>query len=445
MKLDLLIKPKSFLIENFGCQMNVADSAEIRDSLLKNGYIESFDRLPDLIILNSCAVRASAEDRIYIRLKYYARLKLKKRFTLVLVGCVAQKEKENILKEIPEVDLVIGTHQKSQILQLVEHCTDEDSLNISSKTFYDFGSYKFNSAIPSSKYPFKSDVIIIHGCNKFCTYCIVPFTRGVEISRKSFDIISNVRELVDIGVSEILLLGQNVNSYGQDNNDIQFYELLYELNKISGLKRIRFLTSHPKDFSHNLIRVIKESNKVCKYIHLPLQSASNTVLKKMERDYTFEHYMNIIYELRKEVPHVVLSTDILVGFPYESEKDYEETFEAVKRIRFDTAFMFKYSIRSGTESSNYPDIVDEEEKKRRLQCIIDVQHQITKEQNLKDLGRTEEVLFESKSKNNPRELLGKTDGNKPVVIRLDESEIGKYKTIVLKSLKGNTFCGELIS
>ncbi|MDH4129992.1 MAG: TRAM domain-containing protein, partial [Spirochaetota bacterium] len=149
--------------------------------------------------------------------------------------------------------------------------------------------------------------------------------------------------------------------------------------------------------------------------------------------------------LRKEVPHVVLSTDILVGFPYESEKDYEETFEAVKRIRFDTAFMFKYSIRSGTESSNYPDIVDEEEKKRRLQCIIDVQHQITKEQNLKDLGRTEEVLFESKSKNNPRELLGKTDGNKPVVIRLDESEIGKYKTIVLKSLKGNTFCGELIS
>ncbi len=442
---------KTFIIENFGCQMNLADTSEVKKALSNDGYIEAEDS-PDIVILNSCAIRETSEERIYGRLRHYSVLKKKKPFTLVLMGCVAQKEKDNILKVNPSVDMVIGTHQKSRIPEILSDYLLKDERN-QSETFMEqsaiqvfdrLGDYEFSTSVPSTRYPFKADITIIHGCNKYCSYCIVPYTRGTEMSQKSGKIIDNVKDLVSQGLTEIQLLGQNVNSYGQDNNDIPFSELLYKLNEINGLKRIRFLTSHPKDFNSELIDVIQECDKVCKYIHLPLQSASDFVLNKMKREYTYEHYRSIISELKEKIPHCVLSTDILVGFPYESVEDFEKTLEAMKEIRYDTAYMFKYSVRTGTASANYPDLVDEAEKKRRLQLIIDTQHKIVKEQNEKDLGKTEEVLLERVSRKSTNQLLGKTDGNKPVVIEADKSMIGSYQTVQLEGLKGNTFHGTLI-
>ncbi len=439
---------KTFIIENFGCQMNLADTSEVKKALSNNGYIERDDS-PDIVILNSCAIRETAEERIYGRLRHYSVLKNKKPFTLVLMGCVAQKEKDNILKVNPSVDLVIGTHQKSRIPEILSDylLKDQDTRSGTSieepamQVFDRLGDYEFSTSVPSTRYPFKADITIIHGCNKYCSYCIVPYTRGTEMSQKSGEILNNVKDLVSQGVTEIQLLGQNVNSYGQDNNDIPFSELLYKLNETNGLKRIRFLTSHPKDFNSELIDVIQECDKVCKYIHLPLQSASDKVLDKMKREYTYEHYRSIISELKEKIPYIVLSTDILVGFPYESEEDFEKTLEAMKEIRYDSAYMFKYSVRRGTESANYSDLVDDAEKKRRLQLIIDTQHRITKEQNERDLGKTEKVLLESVSRNNPKQLLGKTDGNKPVVVEADKGMIGTYQTVQLDRLKGNTFHG----
>ncbi len=439
--LSLAKESESFRIENFGCQMNVADTAEIENSLLLEGYVQAEYGLADVVILNSCAVRVSAEERILGRLRHYSMLKAKKDFTLVLMGCVAQKEKENIFKKAPYVDLVIGTHQKHRLTSILKG----HSASRANGVYSSFDGYSFSQAVPSTKYYFKADITIIHGCNKFCTYCIVPYTRGSEVSRSSSDIMQNVKSLVDSGVTEILLLGQNVNSYGQDNLDITFAELLANLNEINGLRRIRFLTSHPKDFTLDLVDVIAKSNKVCNYVHLPLQSASDYVLRWMKRDYTYEHYLGIISALRKRIANIVISTDILVGFPYEADGDFEMTLRAIKDIRYDQAFMFKYSVRTGTESANYSDIVGEDEKRRRLSIIIDCQHAISKEINHNQLNTVEEVLFEGISKNNSAELIGKTNGNKPVVVPLASKHIGQYKKVLLRSIKGNTFLGELIS
>lgn len=434
-----LTKNKTYIFENYGCQMNTADSDEVKASLLDYGYHEVSTGTADLVILNSCAVRGTAEERIYSRLSHYAGMKKKEAFTLVLMGCVAQKDKEKVIKKIPEVDFVIGTHEKSRLTQII-HEHNEDQL----KVYGDLGGYTFSDSVPSSKYPFKADMTVIHGCNKFCTYCIVPYTRGEEISRSSMDIINNAKALIDKGVTELLLLGQNVNSYGKDNFDISFSELLLQLNKLEGLKRIRFLTSHPIDFNFDLINIIRDCDKVCNYIHLPLQSASDRVLKYMKREYTFNHYMDIINELKKKVPDVVLSTDILVGFPYEEEEDFKLTLNAVKDIQFDTAYMFRYNTREGTEAANYIDPLSDEEKRRRVGLIIETQQAITKEKNQMDIGKVEEILLESKSKNKDNELLGKTAGNKPVVVEAEESEIGTYIQVKLMSLSGNTFISQRI-
>lgn len=430
---------KTFILENYGCQMNTADTDEVKSSLLDFGYQQVEGEKADLVILNSCAVRGTAEERIYSRLSHYAGVKKKQPFTLVLMGCVAQKDKNKVLEKVPAVDFVIGTHEKSRLTQII-HDSNEDQL----KVYGDLGNYEFTPSVPSFKYPFKADMTVIHGCNKYCTYCIVPYTRGEEISRPSSDVIENTKRLIQNGVTEVLLLGQNVNSYGKDSKDINFAELLLKMNDIEGLKRIRFLTSHPIDFNFDLINIIRDCDKVCNYVHLPLQSASDKVLKYMKREYTFEHYMEIINELRNKVPDVVLSTDLLVGFPYEEENDFLLTYEAVKNIGFDTAYMFRYNTREGTEAATYPDPISDEEKRRRVGLIIETQQEITKEKNHADLGKTEEILLESKSKNNANQLLGKTSGNKPVVVEAKENEIGSYIQVKLKSLNGNTFIAERI-
>lgn len=448
-------KSLTFRLENFGCQMNVADAIETKNLLKKNGFRETTEEIPNIIILNSCAIRETSENRIYAKLREYASFKKEYPLVIVLTGCVAQKEGKRVLEKVPEVNLIIGTHEKYRIHEILKNYFEEEVSIYSSikgtyiqkpksEVFDSLGGYQFTESVKQKNSPFKADIIIIHGCNKFCSYCIVPYTRGEEMSQPSIKIIEEAKKLVDKGVTEICLLGQNVNSYGKDIQDISFSELLYKLNEIGGLRRIRFITSHPMDFTNELIDSIAECKNVCKYIHLPIQSASNSVLKRMRREYTYEHYLSIIERLRKKVHNLVLSTDILVGFCGETEDDFKKTYYALDQIRYDHAYMFKYSVRRGSESEKYTNDVHEEEKKRRLQLIIKRQHTITNEINLTNIGKIEEVLFENSSRNNPDDLIGKTDGNKPVVCKLDKSYIGKYVKVKLCELKGNTFIGNLI-
>ena len=460
----------SFKLENFGCQMNVTDANEIRNILLKKKFIEQKE-IADVVIINSCAIRHTSENRTYARLQHYASQKRHYPFILVLSGCVAQKEKEKIIERIPAVNLVIGTHEKWLLADIVESYIKDNPLKIDSTKNHNFNIkfphgksyesksktcgeerksfifdnlqiYQFTPSLPSKRYPFKSDIIIIHGCNKFCSYCIVPFTRGIEMSQKSSNIIESAKKLAGKGVTEICLLGQNVNSYGQDlDNEISFSKLLYKLNTVDGIKRIRFLTSHPMDFSEDLIDAIADNEKVCNYIHLPIQTASNKVLKDMRRNYTYEKYMRIIEKMREKVKPLTLTTDILVGFCGETKEEFQETLQAVKSIRYDQSFMFKYSVREGSEAERLEDSVSPEEKQERLQAIINAQLQITKEKNKEKLGTIREVLFEGYSKKDKDFILGKTEGNESVIIHSKNAKIGTYKKVKLDSLNGNTFIG----
>lgn len=436
----------SFYVETYGCQMNVADSNEVSKELIQKGFVESnTDSDADIIIINTCSVRATAEQRISGRLGYFKKKKeqLKKNenkeLTVVLMGCMAERLSRKLLEKFPVLDLVIGTHFKYKLADIISEYLSKNQKS----SFSGFEEYKFLDSSQDKNSKFKAYVPIIKGCNNFCSYCIVPYTRGKEVSKPSEDIITNVKTLVNEGVVEITLLGQNVNSYGKDNNDINFANLLLRLCEIYKLKRIRFITSHPKDISKELIEVIANNDKVCKYLHLPFQSASDKVLADMNRAYSFANYREIISYIRKLIPKIALSTDILVGYPTETDKDYQMTIKAVKELRFDSAFMFKYSVREGTKASKLNDSVSEEVKLQRLQNLINIQNKITKEKLKERLGDIEEVLFESVSKNNKKEILGKTDTFNNVVVEGEESLIGQVKRAKLSKLAGNTFKGEL--
>ncbi len=438
-----IIKEKSltFYIETYGCQMNLSDSNDMRKLLLNNGFVESINSSDaNIVVINTCSVRATAEQRIIGRLSHYKKEKKSKDFVILLTGCMAERLSEKLLKDFPELDIIVGTHFKSELDSIIKSFISSHQR----KSYSGFEGYKFINSYEDKILNFKAFIPIIHGCDNFCSYCIVPYTRGRQISRQSEEIIQNVQMLVDKGVIEITLLGQNVNSYGQDNNDISFAQLLQELSKMNGLERIRFITSHPKDISKELIHTIAENRKICKYIHLPFQSASNRVLADMNRGYTFEYYTETINYMKKIINNISLSTDVLVGYPTESENDYEMTVKAIKEIEFDTAFMFKYSIREGTSSSKLNDSIPEEEKIRRLQNIISIQNKITKKKNKEKIGTIEEILFESISKSNSTELLGKTDSFNDVVAEGDRSLIGKIKKVKITDLKGYTLKGQII-
>lgn len=427
--------------------MNVSDSNDIRKLLIDSGYEQSSTPIgSNIIIINTCSVRNTAEQRIEGRLGYYKKLnndlikKTNEKLTIILTGCMAERLSGDLLKTHPEINIIAGTHSKSKIPDLIK---DYDVLqkNICSTGF---DGYDFLNSVQDKKHNFKAYIPIIHGCNNYCSYCIVPYTRGREVSRSSKDIIENIKQLVNDGVIEITLLGQNVNTYGKDNSDISFAELLNKLTEINGLERIRFITSHPKDFNNDLIKVIAEKKKICKYLHLPFQSGSNKILKDMNRKYTIEEYREKIYNLKKVVPKIALSTDILVGYPTESESDYEDTLKIVEEIKFDTAFMFKYSLREGTKASTLIDNVPEEEKLSRLQHLIEIQNSITKEKLQERIGDMEEVLFENSSKKNKDEISGKSDTFNSVIVADDKSLIGKIKKVEFKELIGNTYKGIIV-
>ena len=432
-------------VVTFGCQMNFKDSEKLMGILSQIGYEETEDEHADLVLYNTCTVRENANLKIYGRLGYLSKIKEKNPDMIIgLCGCMMQEEHvvEKLNKSYKFVDLIFGTHNVFLLAELLYERL------ISGHKVEDIweGTTEVVEDLPAvRKYSFKSGVNIMYGCNNFCSYCIVPYVRGRERSRNPEDIVEEVKELVANGVVEVMLLGQNVNSYGKTlENPISFAKLLEKVEEVEGLKRIRFMTSHPKDLSDELIKVMAKSKKICKQMHLPLQSGSSRLLKIMNRHYDKEQYLLLIEKLRKAIPDIGITTDIIVGFPGETEDDFLETIDVVKKARYDSAFTFIYSKRSGTPAAKMPDQVPEDVVKDRFNRLLNVVNEISKEKTLKLQGTVQEVLVEEENKKIEGFVSGRLSNNSVVHFRGDVSLIGKLVNVNLKEAKGFYYMGEMV-
>lgn len=458
-----------YFFETYGCQMNKAESSSVEQILIERGW-NSVENPEDanLVIINTCSVRATAETRIHGRLGWYSALKKsqvkqnKNPITVVVMGCMAQRLLESLKKQFPVVDYVVGNFQKPFFAEIFEAVENGRKVNQLDETpVYSFASTSYEQG------SFSAFVPIMHGCNNFCTYCIVPYVRGREISRSPKDILSEIDQLSAHGVKEITLLGQNVNSFcwnetksisetaseisakSCDDKIILFPQLMKmiaeHLKKTnSPIKWVRFMSSHPKDLSDELIKVISEEEVLCKHIHLPVQHGSSNILQRMNRRYTREKYLDLVKKIKKQIPEVSLTTDILIGFPGETEDEFEETVSLMKEINYLAAYMYYYNPREGTPACSYENQIPMEDKKRRLAKIIDIQQEITKTEMKKQLGKTVKVLVENVSRDDESEMLGRTSRDERVVFKADKSLIGSFVEVKIESLNGNTFKGRLI-
>ncbi|SDK49044.1 tRNA (N6-isopentenyl adenosine(37)-C2)-methylthiotransferase MiaB [Natronincola ferrireducens] len=439
-------KQKKVLIVTYGCQMNEHDSEKLLSMLKDMNYIETTKKEEaDLIIYNTCCVRENAELKVYGNLGALKPLKKKNNDLIIAVcGCMMQQPKvvEEIKKKYQHVDLVFGTHNLHTFPELLANCKQANNMIV--EVWEKEGD--IIEGIPSiRKYDIKAFVNIMYGCNNFCTYCIVPYTRGRERSREVGDIVKEVTDLVENGTKEITLLGQNVNSYGKTlERRIEFADLLRELNRIKGLERIRFMTSHPKDLSAALITSIAELDKVCEHIHLPFQAGSNNVLKNMNRKYTKEGYLELVHKLKKAVPNIAMTTDIIVGFPGETEEDFKDTLDVVEKVRFDSAFTFLYSIREGTPAAKMDEQIDDKMKHERFNRLVAAVNRISGEINQDYMNKEVEVLVEGLSKTDSTKLMGRTRQNKLVNFPGDTSLIGQIVTVKITESKTFSLNGEVI-
>ena len=418
-------------IITFGCQMNERDSAILAGMLQEMGYKPTGElEKSDIIILNTCCVRETAENKVWGRIGELKSLKSKNPGLVIgICGCMTQQADvgEKIRKRAPHVELIFGTHNIYRLPELVKRVKEERKAVLD--IWESEGEIVEN--LPSKRVAgVKTHVTIMYGCNNFCTYCIVPYVRGRERSRQSDDIIREIRELVKDGYKEVMLLGQNVNSYGKDlNPKTEFSDLLKELENIEDLYRVRYMTSHPRDFNERLIDVIAASKKVCNHFHLPVQAGATNVLQKMNRGYTKESYLELIRKIREKIPLASITTDLIVGFPGETEDDFRETLDLLAQVRFDAAFTFVYNKRSGTPAADMPDQVPDQVKKERIQKMISVQNTISQENNLAEIGRIHEVLIEGVNRNNPELMEGRTGTNKLVLLKGDEPLIGQVAEV----------------
>ncbi len=438
---------KKYWIETYGCQMNKAESEALEIQLNRAGWAPA-GKYSDaiLIILNTCSVRKTAENRIWGRIGFYKHEKYTKNIKLALIGCMSERLKSKILKENNAVDIVIGNFEKNKFLEAVNEAFKENTkINYTEDSKYKFNSMHSNYNCYDNN--FKSFIPIMHGCDNFCSYCIVPYVRGREISRDPYEILDEISKLEENNVKEITLLGQNVNSYQYElnNKTINFPELLkFITGKIKTNVWIRFLTSHPKDMSGELLEVIKNNTVLCNHIHLPVQHGSNAILKAMKRKYTREKYLYLIEQLKNKISDISISTDILIGFPGETHNDFIDTVELIKEVRFNDAFTYRYNPREGTEAFKLNDDVPEEIKLKRLSEIIELQRSISSEIKKKKVGKTVPVLVESVSKKNSSELLGRTEKDEMVVFPGLADIISNIINVELVSLNGNTFVGKEI-
>ncbi|MDD7719346.1 MAG: tRNA (N6-isopentenyl adenosine(37)-C2)-methylthiotransferase MiaB [Eubacteriaceae bacterium] len=433
---------KTFNITTFGCQMNEHDSEIMAGMLIEEGYEQVDNRKDaDIAIINTCSIRDNADKRFFGTLGQLKRRKKENpEFTVCVCGCMMQQQHviDTIKAKYPWVDVIFGTHNIHKLPELLADVIARKGKQID--VWPEGG--EIVEGLPCERlYKSKALVNIMFGCNNFCTYCIVPYTRGRERSRRPEEIVAEVKNLVADGVREIMLLGQNVNSYKGEKKDsdeiCDFAELIYMLNEIEGLERIRFMTSHPKDLSDRLIQAFVDCDKLCKNIHLPVQAGSSRILKAMNRHYDREKYLKLVERLKAAVPGITMSTDIIVGFPGETEEDFEETLDLIRQVEYDSAFTFLYSIRKGTPAEKMENQIPEEVKHQRFDRLVELVNSISAKKNAAYVGRIEKVLVEGASKTNSRTYTGRTDGFKLVNFKGTPDMVGKI--VDVKITEGKTF------
>ncbi len=429
------MKKKKFFLKTFGCQMNVADSEYFASILLSTGDFEVTNDIKeaDVIVVNTCSVRKHAEDR---ESSFIGRLKKFKdeSKTIIVLGCFAQKAKEELKRKFPFIDIIVGPLEYEYLPEILKERLGINSLS---------SNIHFNIFDKVSVF-----VPIMTGCNNYCSYCIVPYVRGREKSRPVRDILNEIKCLLDKGVKEVVLLGQNVNSYSglkSDSIKINFANLLEEIASLDSKEKfwIGFLTNHPKDMTYDIVKTIKSYPNISRHIHLPLQSGSNRILKLMNRNYTFEKYKELVELIRREIPDVSITTDLIVGFPTEQEEDFQQTIKAVKEIEFDSAFVFKYSVREKTKSAELPDDVEDEVKERRHYELLNLCDTIARQKNKNYINSEVEVLVVSKS-DKKNVFLGKTINDRIVEICSDRDLLGNFVKVKIKDVKFHTLIGEVL-
>ncbi len=438
-------RPLTMCTVTFGCQMNARDSEKLSGILKEIGFISTESENADFVIYNTCTVRENANNKVYGHLGVLGNYKKKNpNMMIALCGCMMQEPQvvEKLKESYRFIDIIFGTHNLYKLAELIYNRIETENMVV--EVLKD--STEIVEELPvDRKYPFKSGVNIMFGCNNFCSYCIVPYVRGREKSRTPEDIICEIEKLAADGVKEVMLLGQNVNSYGKNlANPVSFAELLKMVEKVEGIERIRFMTSHPKDLSEELIEVMAHSKKICRHFHLPLQSGSDKLLKVMNRHYTKERYLELVDKLKSAMPDISLTTDIIVGFPGETEEDFEETLDVVRKAGFDSAYTFIYSKRTGTPAAVMDNQVDEVVVKNRFDRLLAVVNEISHKLSFRFEGKDMEVLVEGPDDHDDRLLTGRMGNNMLVHFPGDRSLIGQIVNVHLDESKGFYYMGTMI-
>jgi tRNA-2-methylthio-N6-dimethylallyladenosine synthase len=428
----------SVWIETYGCQMNKYDSEIIAGMIRGYGYdITEDSKEADVILVNTCSVREHAEKRALGRISVLAHLKkVNPHKKIGVIGCMAQRMHKELVQSYPFLDFIIGPDEYRKIPLLIGAADSNNSIQFNCES-----SETYSDIIPARKSRITGWVAIMRGCNNFCTYCIVPYTRGRERSRPANDILKEISIMATQGYREVILLGQNVNSYFDGEND--FPELLNILSQIPKILRIRFMTSHPKDLSEKLLKIIASKEKICPHIHLPVQSGSNKILSKMNRGYTREYYFQIVEKARKLIPDIAITSDVMVGFPGESKTDFMDTFNLMEKVRFTDAFTYHFSIREGTAAAKMNGQITQKVKLERLNKIIQLQRQISLEEKQKLIGQCVEILPECLSKQSSNEWMGKTATNEVIIFPENGKQPGRLVKVVVETCKGSTLRGRI--
>jgi len=428
-------------IETYGCQMNEYDTELVKTILKKNDY--NFTDVPEeaeVIFLNTCSVRENAHDKVHQRLSVFRQLRKKnKNLVMGVLGCMAQNLRKDLLEKQVGVDIVAGPDSYKKLPEMLSrvHETGEKEFSL---TLSEFETY--SDVFPTHESGVNAWVAVMRGCDNFCTFCVVPYTRGRERSRDPLNIVKEVERLAGEGFKQVTLLGQNVNSYRHESSD--FADLISMVSEVSGIERIRFTSPHPKDFPIKLIDVVANNKKACRQIHLPLQSGNDRILDLMNRTYTQKEYLDLVDLMRKKIPDLSLTTDVIVGFPTESDEDYQDTLKVLREVGFDSAFMFKYSERKQTIAERkFPDNVSDEVKTERMIELVELQRKINFENNQPHLGNTFEVLVEGKAKK-PEQLMGRNETNKIVVFPDQGQKVGDFVTILIDEVTPNTLIGSVV-
>lgn len=431
-----------YYINTMGCKLNENDSEKISGMLNEMGYTETdmFENA-NLVVFNTCCIRENAEEKVFGKLGELKNIKEKNNMIICFAGCMSQEPHviEKIKKSYSQVDIIFGTHNIYKFPEMLYSKLEGqkkvfDVWNIDGEVF---------EGLPIKRVTGTSAAVtIMNGCNNFCSYCIVPYTRGRERSRKPKDILKEIEELAKNGYNEVMLLGQNVNSYSGGEN-YGFANLLRDIDKIEGINIVRFMSPHPKDFTDDVIDAIAECDSICKVIHLPLQSGSSNVLKLMNRKYTKESYLNLVDKIRAKIPQVAFTTDIIVGFPGETEEDFQETLDVVQKVKYEQIFMFIYSVRKGTKAETMPNHVPEETKSERFSRLKELADKLTEEENIKYIGTIQDILVEGESKTNKDMLSGRTRTNKIVIFEGDKNLIGHNIKVKITSQHAWYLRGEL--